>query len=56
MSNLEDKNAEYLEKVTEMLVEKNSQIETLCEILLYLAEMYRIDGKKELYERLHGKM
>ena len=47
---LEDKNAEYLEKVTEMLVEKNSQIETLCEILLYLAEMYRIDGKKELYD------
>ena len=47
---LEDKNAEYLEKVTEMLIEKNSQIETLCEILLYLAEMYRIDGKKELYD------
>ena len=47
---LEDKNAEYLEKVTEMLVEKKSQIETLCEILLYLAEMYRIDGKKELYD------
>ena len=47
---LEDKNAEYLEKVTEKLIEKNSQIETLCEILLYLAEMYRIDGKKELYD------
>ena len=47
---LEDKNAEYLEKIAEMLIEKNLQIETLCEILLYLAEMYRIDGKKELYE------
>ena len=47
---LEDKNAEYLEKVTEKLIEKNLQIETLCEILLYLAEMYRIDGKKELYD------
>lgn len=47
---LEDINAEYLEKVTERLIEKNSQIETLCEILLYLAEMYRIDGKKELYD------
>lgn len=47
---LEDKNAEYLEKVTEILIEKNLQIETLCEVLLYLAEMYRIDGKKELYD------
>ncbi len=47
---LEDKNAEYLEKVTEILIEKNLQIETLCEVLLYLAEMYRIDSKKELYE------
>lgn len=44
---LEDKNAEYLE---EMLIEKNLQIETICETLLYLAEMYRIDGKKELYK------
>ena len=44
---LEDKNAEYLE---EMLSEKNLQIETICETLLYLAEMYRIDGKKELYK------
>lgn len=52
---LEDENAEYLEKVTEMLIEKNSQIETLCEILLYLAEMYRIDGKKELYDACMGK-
>ncbi|EET58961.1 hypothetical protein BRYFOR_09067 [Marvinbryantia formatexigens DSM 14469] len=43
---LEDKNAEYLEKMVEMLIEKNLQIETICEILLYLAEMYRIDGKK----------
>ena len=42
-----DKNAEYLE---EMLSEKNLQIETICETLLYLAEMYRIDGKKELYK------
>lgn len=47
---LEDKNAEYLERIAEILIEKNIQIETLCEILLYLAEMYRIDGKKELYE------
>ena len=47
---LEDKNAEYLERVTEMLIENNLQIETLCEVLLYLAEMYRIDGKKELYD------
>lgn len=47
---LEDKNAEYLEEISEKLIEKNLQIETLCEILLYLAEMYRIDGKKELYE------
>ncbi len=37
---LEDKNAEYLEKVTEILIEKNLQIETLCEVLLYLVEMY----------------
>ena len=47
---LEDKNAEYLEKIAEILIKKNLQIETLCEILLYLAEMYRIDGKKEVYE------
>lgn len=47
---LEDENAEHLEKIAKILVEKDSQIETLCEILLYLAEMYRIDGKKELYE------
>lgn len=47
---LEDKNAEYLEKVRELLIEKDSQLETLCEILLYLAEMYRIDGKKKLYD------
>ena len=46
---LEDKNAEYLEKVTEILIEKKLQIETLCEVLLYLAEMYRIDSNKELY-------
>ena len=47
---LEDEKAELLEKITERLIKKNLQIETLCEILLYLAEMYRIDGKKELYE------
>lgn len=43
---LEDKNAEYLEKIVEVLIEKNVLIEALCEMLLYLAEMYRIDGKK----------
>ena len=37
---LEDKNAEYLEKVTEMLIEKNSQIETLCEIGLMVKKNY----------------
>ncbi len=47
---LEDENADYLEKITGVLIEKNLQIETLCEILLYVAEMYRIDGKKELYD------
>ena len=47
---LEDKNAEYLEKIVEVLIEKNVLIEALCEMLLYLAEMYRIDGKKELYK------
>lgn len=47
---LDDENAEYLEKIVKILKEKNSQTETLCEILLYLEEMYRIDGKKEEYE------
>ena len=47
---LDDENAEYLEKVKDILEEKNSQTEILCEIILYLLEMYRIDGKKELYE------
>lgn len=47
---LEDKNAECLEKITKMLIGNNLHIETLCEILLYLAEMYRIDGKKTLYD------
>lgn len=47
---LDDENAEYLEKIVGILIEHNSQIETLCEVLLYLAEMYRIDGKREQYE------
>ncbi len=47
---LDDENAEDLEKIRKILEEKNSNAETLCEILLYLAEMYRIDGKKEQYE------
>lgn len=47
---LEDENAEYLEKIAELLRKRNSQTGILCEIQLYLAEMYRIDGKKEQYE------
>lgn len=43
---LEDENAEYLEKIAELLRKRNSQTGILCEIQLYLAEMYRIDGKK----------
>lgn len=47
---LDDENAEKLEKIRKILEEKNWNVETLCEILLYLAEMYRIDGKREQYE------
>ena len=47
---LDDENAEKLENIRKILEGKNSNDETLCEILLYLAEMYRIDGKKEQYE------
>lgn len=48
---LDDENAVELEKIRKILEEKNLNVETLCEILLYLAEMYRIDGKREQYEK-----
>lgn len=47
---LDDENAKHLEDITGILKEENSQTEILCEVILYLAEMYRIDGKKEEYE------
>ncbi|WRK55151.1 hypothetical protein SD457_10245 [Coprobacillaceae bacterium CR2/5/TPMF4] len=46
---LSDENAELLEKL--LVKEKNLQKDTLCEICLYLAERYRIDGKTEEFEK-----
>lgn len=46
---LSDENAELLEKL--LVKEKDLHNDTLCEIYLYLAEMYRIDGKKEEFEK-----
>lgn len=47
---LDDENADHLEKIVDILKEVNTQSETMYEILLYLAEMYRIDAKNEQYD------
>lgn len=48
---LTDNNAECLENIKNVLMEQKGQEVVLCEIILYLLEMYRIDGKREEYEK-----
>lgn len=48
---LTDNNAECLENIKNVLMEQKGQEVVLCEIILYLLEMYRIDGKREEYQK-----